>query len=590
MTREIFWEGNFFIDPGVTEARIAPLLQRVGTLKKKASSFLYVIYNQLTAEARAAHWKKSCVLLQQEEVARLLFLDRPLKERFESLHAALRSPKETSWHQIYMLLTTWPEDSLDDAVSQAKVALDAWPDRLRLEMTSWTKQKSPLAKLCRYNTLSKKSKVSAEDTYLQVSELSELASVSGRRMLECQEALEALKTLPSIESAVSIEGLALNFISEDGKRFPALKPLLESKRLSSLRALCLEEYKVSADDLRALAEGEHPLEYLRLQNALLKGEQAGLLLAKLAEKKPLRCLELKYNGLEIKGATALFADANARFKELTALDLSANEIGDKGVAALASCPTLGNLRWLNLEANVDKNELTEKACLSLANAVALDHLTSLNLSKNPLSAKGIAALLTSKKLPRLEALSMCVVDASLGEIIRACGDAETIPLRRLELTHRNSEEEPLDLTRARFLQKVEFLHIGSLEDEEFESLFTCPHLGRLETLIIDVGAQKLIKAKEMLCTKTIPSVRQLCLDGCEWPEAFTREFCAGPLAKQLSVCWVDDVSAKIAAIFFENNIRIQCLYAHMTPFSTSAVKGEHEEWQLFMDDDSPLRI
>lgn len=109
-----------------------------------------------------------------------------------------------------------------------------------------------------------------------------------------------------------------------------------------------------------------------------------------------RVLELGDNHLDDAGAVAIARSAT--LPRLEALALPDNEIGPDGVDALAASPFLAGLRELDLSGN----EINEAGVRSLVNGAAMQRLTRLRLRDNPLR-DGVIVLAASELFARLTA-------------------------------------------------------------------------------------------------------------------------------------------------------------------------------------------
>ncbi|MEO8699130.1 MAG: TIGR02996 domain-containing protein [Kofleriaceae bacterium] len=117
--------------------------------------------------------------------------------------------------------------------------------------------------------------------------------------------------------------------------------------------------------------------------------------------------------LTARDAAALGA---ARFQRLRDLDVSDNRIGPKGAAALAS---------LGLEAiDLGNNQIADAGLVAIASGPRADRLTALTLPGNGITARGIASIATSPSLRLLRLGS--ISDDAAAELARSALDLEEL--------------------------------------------------------------------------------------------------------------------------------------------------------------------
>jgi uncharacterized protein (TIGR02996 family) len=118
-----------------------------------------------------------------------------------------------------------------------------------------------------------------------------------------------------------------------------------------------------------------------------------------AQLPNLRRLELSGNALGPEGAAELAAAP--WLGQVRELHLARNRLGDAGVAMLAAAPVLAGLNWLNLV----NNQITDEGARSLANSPFVAGLGVLDLRyDNPIGPAGARALAESPHLGRLHRL------------------------------------------------------------------------------------------------------------------------------------------------------------------------------------------
>jgi uncharacterized protein (TIGR02996 family) len=218
------------------------------------------------------------------------------------------------------------------------------------------------------------------------------------------------------------------------------QPLFEATRLSGLRALSIRRARLTDPWAWALAQAPqfHRLEQLDLRGNRLGGGAIDAIAA-----LPLTRLGFAMNQL---GQSSVWQLQRARtLTRLRALDLSGNGIGTPGCEALAQSPHLATLTTLGV---ADTNCSPQGVAL-LTTCAFTPTLEALDLSNNDVaSAVGVLA-----RFPALRALNLSGVqlgDRGLAELL----DSPVLPrLQRLDL-RRNS----LSMTSARRLVK----HAGAL--------------------------------------------------------------------------------------------------------------------------------
>jgi hypothetical protein len=216
------------------------------------------------------------------------------------------------------------------------------------------------------------------------------------------------------------------------------------------------------------------------------------------------------------------------------LDLSANEIGDKGVAAIAAAG-LTSLRWMTLSSNSSKQALGPAAAKSLAGSASLGKLETLNVSGHPIEAAGVAALVESPNLRSLRKLSASFASAPLSAVMAACGKGEPVQLREVNLGYSDRSKDATDWSRAAFLREVRVLGLSSLHGKEYAGFFTCPHLGALE--ILELGspseAEREPAFEALVAAAPPPALRYLDLKGWKMTAEQSSRLAASPIGKQL---------------------------------------------------------
>jgi uncharacterized protein (TIGR02996 family) len=188
-------------------------------------------------------------------------------------------------------------------------------------------------------------------------------SVSDARALAQSSRVLELKTLM----------LDRNRLGDDGAR-----AIAHAKHLSALETLSVADNELGVSGVRALAEALYltRLQTLSLATSLL-GQTGAALIASAAVFAKLKSLCLADCQIDAEAARALAVSPYLR--QLTALDLSRNEIGN-GVRALAESSNFAQVQELNLSSN----NLNRRDVQALLADGVLPALTRLDLRDNEL--------------------------------------------------------------------------------------------------------------------------------------------------------------------------------------------------------------
>lgn len=338
----------------------------------------------------------------------------------------------------------------------------------------------------------------------------------------------SMHALQRAESLTAIERLTLDGNGLDAK---AIAPLAARTDWRSLRALSLSSNALGDEGMEVLASAPH---FSRLRELSLAkneiGDEGMQILASSALHGSLEILDLANNNLGPRSCEALatapslveldltgntvdefggeslvrsphfeqwirlgLANTGVAARTLEAmaeheaplamrrLDLTGNQIAEAGASALARCQGLGALESLELSVNA----LDVAAVRALSEAPFVPQLRHLSLSFNPLTDAGIAHMLSSARLERLERLELhhCAIYGSvelpdeLGWVVNALdldsnpfGDAfiealaskpwmrsvRRLNLRRVRMTDRGAHA----LARSENLTELEVLDLG----------------------------------------------------------------------------------------------------------------------------------
>lgn len=277
--------------------------------------------------------------------------------------------------------------------------------------------------------------------------------------------------------------------------------------VSQISVLDLDSLAMVAPEVRAIAPVEHvsllsdrflgegepePVELPWVRSVALTGamqltpdELGQLMESGLAEG--LQRLDLSGAGIENAGAEIL-AHAT-ELANLEVLDLSECYVGQHGLEQLCGARHLGNLKELRFNSHgsgyVDDPFITDEAVEQLATDSHLIHLERLALDGNSISSAGLRALLESRHLTRLEAISLqcCNISPIAFEV-----EPGPVRLRSLVLVGARLSELDPSVAQRDQLRSLEHLNASGcgLSTEVIRALATGPvgqslcelHLGR----------------------------------------------------------------------------------------------------------------
>ncbi len=158
---------------------------------------------------------------------------------------------------------------------------------------------------------------------------------------------------------------------------------------------------IRTQDFRALLQMPLLLQITGLDLSINQiGNRRARALADCPFLSSLTTLNLAGNYIEISGAHALAASPH--LPRLTHLDLTGNSIGDPGVRALVQSQHRSGLTHLNLE----RNRIGDAGAQVLASSPYLHNLTHLRLVQNWIGDVGANALAQSSHLDRLAELNL----------------------------------------------------------------------------------------------------------------------------------------------------------------------------------------
>lgn len=531
------WGYSFELDaslPSEERAALEAFFTRFTRLGDRSS--ILVVGPDTPVEVRRAAFDGNRHVLEVEQLRAHLPSD-DVASRTERLRAALEVPSSERWYEAAMLLSTWDERSLPDALAVAEACLASWPDTLRGDIPAWSDRPALQALVRTFGgavAALRERPTSRAITALYTQDPAGLAAdedlshLSTLNLSGSSGLGDVMTSCASLGRLTQLELMQPTYT--EGTKPLDLKALLKTPSLRELKALSLYGYTLSKTSLDALAGCEQPLERLRIEYGKMK-PAAATQLAKLASRKALKGLQLKYNDLGPEGAAVLFAGVDD-WSALRVLDISANEIGDEGVVALTRA-ALTELRWLSLSSNAPTQRLTERAARALAEAGSLAKLDGLFLMGHPIGSAGVAALLTSPALRGLRRLNVSYASASLADVMKKLGDAETVAPTELALGG-NDSAKPAKWERATFLREVKNLSVDSLDGRNYAGLLACPHLRSLEVLTLGGCYAHADEAFDALVgAAPLPSLRYLDLTGWKPTQEQARAMARSPLFQSL---------------------------------------------------------
>ncbi len=518
--------------------------------------------------AKVFNRNRPCVTASDIERQSPEGLDEP--SRLARLDRALATPSGENYSELHMLLATWPEDQHPaEAEVRALAALESWPafHRCGAHRTEEAASRGDLTLHKKFvraqgsQDLAEKlpSGLYDDTALLYVDDLD--VFLTHREGLPKVRELN-LRGVPTTAQWDALKSTPLDAIAV--QHFEMKNPTgLDTARWwdaplgRGLKYLCVYGVKVGRDELAPLTRGEPRLRHLKMENARLTGATAGKALAQIGALHPIESLTLPYNELGPEGLTAMFSGQG--FTSLRAADLSANEVGDAGAVALARSEALGALRWLTLRSNAADAPITAEGAKALAEAASLRDLHSLFLMGQPVLSEGVAALLSSRALPRLRALNVAYANATWGELIERLRDVETVPVTHLDASSWYGGPRP-DWKAARFLRSVTHLRAESIDGGELGRFLACGNLDRVESLILGgMYANHDKAAKALRAAEALPSLRFLSLHGWKMGVPQAKALIASPLIRALEgidLMASGYVKPEAAQVFLDAGVRV----------------------------------
>lgn len=287
------------------------------------------------------------------------------------LEALCAAPSEGAWWALCRYLSGQTRQQ-EQMLARAETLLADWPDHLRAAPSNWwdavrSGDIHPLWPLARSLDLSSRG--------LSEADIEELAGT------------DAMSTITRLD-------LANNELGNG-----AVDAIAGSDRLRHLARLDLSRNKLTAAGIDSLARATG---FTRLGELLLAGNSLGPRGAEAlaGSHLPLRVLDLTDNDIGAAGAAAL-ADS-ATLDGLQTLLLAGNGIGSDGVGAVSGSRALGALRELDLASN----DIGPSGAAALTLSPNVGRLRRLSLARNTLGTQGVELLVHSSPFTALEELDL----------------------------------------------------------------------------------------------------------------------------------------------------------------------------------------
>jgi uncharacterized protein (TIGR02996 family) len=247
-----------------------------------------------------------------------------------------------------------------------------------------------------------------------------------------------------------VNGLRHLYLDGDWLGLETVRALAESRHLAGLSTLNLQDQSVGAEGVRLLARSPHLTNLTTLffgWSFMEEGDDGAEALSGSASLSNLTALSLRGTWLSGRGMEALGRAgclSNLRWlgldscgpglreglrsliespalQSLVALDLSANDLGDKGASLLASLPALARLRELDLS----NSKMGAKGAMALAASPGVARLSRLALYYNEIGDAGAKALASSPYLGGITSLEVLhsnrITDAGRAALVERFG-------------------------------------------------------------------------------------------------------------------------------------------------------------------------
>lgn len=430
--------------------------------------------------------ERGVAVLSEDRAAGMFQLGFDEPRRWRAIEATLARPRDgLRWRRLCELLDLWPDDpTLAVVVAHARDTAAQWPDEECEAPDHWIERvrvgvddprvavprrwslggdaKTQSAVLREPRVTSSLRDLALRGARLKLSDLPAIVAAStqaGLRSLSLthsQLKADAAKYIAGEPALRGIEALVLdkNPLGDDGVR-----ELSEARHLTSVHRLSLRECGIGPDGVEALADSRWLVRITAIDlsgNPL--GVRAGSIIAGSETLASLQRLDLEGCALQNGGLRALARTTH--LQEVTHLDVSRCGVTDEGIAALVDGPLVDTLTTLRCEA-VGDSRIGPKGVAALTASERLGHLASLDLTGVNLDDATFAALLTSRRLPKLQTLRLDGFASLSAHAMELLCDREPVPrLRALALPRCDFRRVRKEVWHgARFLDGVEHLEM-----------------------------------------------------------------------------------------------------------------------------------
>jgi uncharacterized protein (TIGR02996 family) len=288
----------------------------------------------------------------------------------------------------------------------------------------------------------------------------------------------ALAELARSETYAWVESLTLGQLTG-----AAVHRLIQLPILAGVRSLTVDDSRLGNNGLALLASSAHlgQLRELHLGNSNIRDD--GLRALADSDRLPrLETLDLPRNHL---GASVAVLGASSHFPALTRLGLDFNDLHNEHLMALVDSPLLARLEELRLSGNRD---LGETGLAALASSPQAGCLRRLDLSKMDLPFEGVRALALSSRLTRLVHLHLGHTNLD-SRAVKEIAFSPCLPgLRGLYLgRNRLSDDGAVALMVAPQPRRLRVLELGRnhLGSETVKAIAQCPAMAELEELNLE---------------------------------------------------------------------------------------------------------